>query len=87
MRAASHEARKAAEAVRPEGEPRAQQNGDGRPAPASAPHEEKSERPPRESEPSYAAPVAERPVAPPEIKVESEVKEDSAPPRRGWWQR
>ena len=29
----------------------------------------------------------ERPVAPPEIKVESETKEDSAPPRRGWWQR
>jgi hypothetical protein len=32
-------------------------------------------------------PVPERPVAPPEIKVESETKEDSAPPRRGWWQR
>jgi hypothetical protein len=31
--------------------------------------------------------VTERPVAPPEIKVESETKEDSTPPRRGWWQR
>jgi hypothetical protein len=32
--------------------------------------------------------VTERPVAPPEIKVESDSKkEDSAPPRRGWWQR
>jgi len=30
--------------------------------------------------------VSERPVAP-EIKVESETKEDSTPPRRGWWQR
>jgi hypothetical protein len=32
-------------------------------------------------------PVTERPAPPPEIKVESETKEDSAPPRRGWWQR
>jgi ribonuclease E len=87
MRAAPPEAREAADAVRPEGEPRAQQNGDGRPAPATASHEEKAERPPRESEPSYAAPVSERSVAAPEIKVESEIKEDNAPPRRGWWQR
>jgi ribonuclease E len=87
MRAAPPEAREAADAVRPEGEPRAQQNGGGRPAPAAASHEEKAELPPRESEPSYAAPVSERSVAAPEIKVESEIKEDNAPPRRGWWQR
>ncbi len=87
MRTAPQEAREAADAVRPEGEPRAQQNGDGRPVPAAASHEEKAERPARESEPSYAAPVTERPSAPPEIKAESEIKEDSAPPRRGWWQR
>jgi hypothetical protein len=31
--------------------------------------------------------VTERPVASPEIKVESEAKEDGTPPRRGWWQR
>jgi hypothetical protein len=87
MRAAAPEAREPQDAVRPEGEARAQQNGDGRPAPAAASHEEKAERPARESEPSYAAPVSERPVSPPEIKVESEIKEDNAPPRRGWWQR
>jgi hypothetical protein len=87
MRAAAPEAREAADAIRSEGEARAQQNGDGRPAPVAASHEEKAERQPRESEPSYAAPVSERPVAPPEIKVESEIKEDNAPPRRGWWQR
>jgi hypothetical protein len=41
------------------------------------------ERPASES--SFAAPVAER--AAPEIKVDSEIKEDATPPRRGWWQR
>jgi hypothetical protein len=50
-------------------------------------HKERVERRARESEPTYAVPVTERPVAPPEIKIESETKEDSTPPRRGWWQR
>ena len=53
----------------------------------AASHHERAERPERESEPTYAVPVTERPVAPPEIKVESDSKEESAPPRRGWWQR
>ena len=55
--------------------------------PEAASHHERVERPERESEPTYAVPVTERPVAPPEIKVESDSKEESAPPRRGWWQR
>jgi hypothetical protein len=50
-------------------------------------HKERVERPARASEPTYAVPVTERPVASPEIKVESETKEDGTPPRRGWWQR
>jgi ribonuclease E len=86
-RAASPEAREPGDAVRPEGEARAQQNGGGRTAPEAASHHERIERPPRESEPSYAVPVTERPVAPSEIKVESDSKEEQAPPRRGWWQR
>ena len=74
-------------AVRTEGEAHAQQKGNGRPAPDAASQHERVEQPARESEPTYAVPVTERPVAPPEIKVESETKDDSAPPRRGWWQR
>jgi ribonuclease E len=81
------EAREPGDAVPPESESRAQQNGNGRPSPEDASRRERAERPPRESEPTYAVPVPERPVAPPETKVESETKEDSAPPRRGWWQR
>jgi ribonuclease E len=86
-RAALPESRDLGDAVRQEGESPAQQNGGGRAAPEAASHHERVERPARESEPTYAVPVTERPVAPPEIKVESEVKEDNAPPRRGWWQR
>jgi ribonuclease E len=86
-RGASPEAREPADTVRPEGEARAQQNGGGRPAPEAASHHERVERPERESQPTYAVPVTERPAGPPEIKVESDSKEESAPPRRGWWQR
>jgi ribonuclease E len=86
-RGASPEASDLDDAVRAEGEAHAQQNGDGRPAPDAASRHERVERPARESEPTYAVPVSERPVAPPEIKVEGETKEDSAPRRRGWWQR
>ena len=86
-RSAPPEAREPGDAVRAEGEAHAQQNGNGRPAPEAASHHERVERPERESEPTYAVPVTERPVAPPEIKVESDSKEESAPPRRGWWQR
>ena len=86
-RGAPPEARDHGDAVRPESEAHAQQNGNGRPAPETALHKERVERRARESEPTYAVPVTERPVAPPEIKIESETKEDSTPPRRGWWQR
>jgi hypothetical protein len=82
---AAPEAREPGDAARPEGEARAQQNGGGRPAPEAASHHERVERTERESEPTYA--VTERPVTPPEIKVESDSKEESVPPRRGWWQR
>jgi ribonuclease E len=84
-RGAAPEAREPGDAARPEGEARAQQNGGGRPAPEAASHHERVERTERESEPTYA--VTERPVTPPEIKVESDSKEESVPPRRGWWQR
>jgi ribonuclease E len=84
-RGASPEAREPGDAAHPEGEARPQQNGGGRPAPEAASHHERVERTERESEPTYA--VTERPVAPPEINVESDSKEESAPPRRGWWQR
>ena len=86
-RGAPSEARDHGDAAHPEGEAHAQQNGNGRPVADTALHKERVERPARESEPTYAVPVTERPVAPPEIKVESETKEDSTPPRRGWWQR
>jgi ribonuclease E len=86
-RGAPPEARDQSDVVRAEGEARAQQNGGGRPAPEAASHDERVERPERGSEPTYAVPVTERPVAPPEIKVESDSKGESAPPRRGWWQR
>ena len=77
----------AGDAAHPEGEAHAQQNGNGRPVADTALHKERVERPARASEPTYAVPVTERPVASPEIKVESETKEDGTPPRRGWWQR
>jgi ribonuclease E len=77
----------AEDSTRPESERGPQQNGNGRPGPDASSHRERAARPARESEPTYAVPVTERPVAPPEIKVESETKEESAPPRRGWWQR
>ncbi|MGH6824901.1 ribonuclease E/G [Methyloceanibacter sp.] len=86
-RVASPEEREPGDAIRPEGEARAQQNGGGSRASEAASHHERVELPARESESSYAVPVTERPVAPPEVKVESDSKEGSAPPRRGWWQR
>ena len=86
-RGASSEARDQGDAAHPEGEAHAQQNGNGRPVADTALHKERVERPARASEPTYAVPVTERPVASPEIKVESETKEDGTPPRRGWWQR
>ena len=86
-RGAQAEPRDLGDAIRTEAEAPAQQNGNGRPTADSPSHHERVERPARDSEPAYAVPVTERPVAPPEIKVESETKNDSAPPRRGWWQR
>jgi ribonuclease E len=63
------------------GAARPQQNGDGRQAANDEEaRKEPPERPSRDSEPGVAEPVAE-------IRVESESKEESAPPRRGWWQR
>jgi ribonuclease E len=72
--------------ARPDREATPQQNGDGRQG-AKDDHPQRAERPSRDSEPAAAAPVAERTPAPAEIRVESESKEESAPPRRGWWQR
>jgi ribonuclease E len=84
-RGAPPEGRDLGDALRPESESRSQ-NGKGRPSPDVARPHKQVDRP-AESEPTYTVPVTEQPVAPPEIKVESESKEDSAPPRRGWWQR
>jgi ribonuclease E len=82
------EARSSHSEDRDHGEARPQQNGDGRQAANDEKaRKERPERPSRDSEPGVAAPVAERPSAPAEIRVESESKEESAPPRRGWWQR
>ena len=82
------EARSSQPEDRDRGAARPQQNGDGRQAANDEKaRTERPERPSRDSEPGVAAPVAERPSAPAEIKVESESKEESAPPRRGWWQR
>jgi ribonuclease E len=43
--------------------------------------------PAKRDEPSHIAPAGERPASPPEIRVDSESKEETAPPRRGWWSR
>lgn len=73
----------ASEAFSHEGEALPQQNGMGR----EGQRREEPKQPKRVEEPSFAAPVAEHPSAPPEIRVESESKEEAVPPRRGWWQR
>ena len=61
-RGAPSEARDHGDAAHPEGEAHAQQNGNGRPVADTALHKERVERPARESEPTYAVPVSERPV-------------------------
>ena len=71
-----------------EREPRPQQNGDGRPVVAGDDtHKDRPKQPAVSSDISLAAPVAERPTVPTEIRVESEVKDEQVRPRRGWWQR
>jgi ribonuclease E len=81
------EARNLGDAVRTEAETRSQQNGNGRPASGAASQHKRAEAQVREGEQTYAVPVTERPVAPSEIKVESETPDEARPPRRGWWQR
>ena len=83
MRSAGHDPRDHGDGGRSEGDSRSRNNGNASQAPDARPQHESGERP--ASEPSYAMPVAERPA--PEIKVDSEIKEDATPPRRGWWQR
>ena len=71
-----------------EREPRPQQNGDGRPVVAGDDtHKDRPKQPAVSSDIGLAAPVAERPTVPTEIRVESEVKDEQVRPRRGWWQR
>jgi ribonuclease E len=72
---------------RDEAEAKPLQNGDGRkeareaePSPAAT-----EEKPARREEPVFA--TAPEPAEPTEVRVESEAKEDAAPPRRGWWSR
>ncbi|MGB0055820.1 MAG: Rne/Rng family ribonuclease, partial [Methyloceanibacter sp.] len=74
------------EGGRPEREARPQ-NGNGRPSAVSDARRDRPESPSGDSEPGYVAPVVKRPSAPADIRVESEGKEEQAPPRRGWWQR
>jgi ribonuclease E len=70
-----------------EAEAQPQQNGDGRKeAHEAEPSPDRTkEKPSRSEEPVFA--TAPEPAAPAEVRVENEVKEDSAPPRRGWWSR
>ena len=71
-----------------EREPRPQQNGNGRPVVAGDDtHKDRPKQPAVSSDIGLAAPVAERPTVPTEIRVESEVKDEQVRPRRGWWQR
>ena len=71
-----------------EREPRPQQNGNGRPVAAGDDtHKDRPKQPAVSSDIGLAAPVAERPTVPTEIRVESEVKDEQVRPRRGWWQR
>ena len=74
------------EGGRPEREARPQ-NGNGRPSAVSDARRDRPESPSGDSEPGYVAPVVKRPSAPADIRVESEGKEEQAPPRKGWWQR
>jgi ribonuclease E len=76
------------EASRPEADAEPQHNGDGRKAareakPSPAQFEE---RPARHEKPVFAE-AAEEPAPPAEARGESEIKEDTSPPRRGWWSR
>ena len=78
------------EAPQRESEARPQQNGDGRQARApkeDTAHTGTAERTVHDGEPVRVAPPTERPTVQPEVGVESEAKEESSPPRRGWWQR
>jgi ribonuclease E len=71
-----------------EREPRPQQKGNGRPAATGDDtHKDPPKQPAVSSDLGLAAPVAERPTVPTEIRVESEVKDEQVRPRRGWWQR
>jgi ribonuclease E len=83
MRSAGQDSRDRGDGGRSEGDSRPGNNGSASRAPDARPQHESVERP--ASEPSFAVPVAERPA--PESKVDSEIKEDATPPRRGWWQR
>jgi ribonuclease E len=74
------------EGGRPEREARPQ-NGNGRPSAVSDARRDRPESPSGDGEPGYVAPVVKRPSAPADIRVESEGKEEQAPPRKGWWQR
>jgi ribonuclease E len=78
------------EAPQRESEARPQQNGDGRQARApkeDTAHTGTTERTVHDGEPVRVTPPTERPTVQPEVGVESEAKEESSPPRRGWWQR
>jgi ribonuclease E len=75
------------QASRGEAEAEPRQNGDGRkeahtaePSPADT-----EEKPARREEPVFA--TVPEPATPTDVRVESEAKEDAAPPRRGWWSR
>ncbi|HEV3242566.1 MAG TPA: ribonuclease E/G [Methyloceanibacter sp.] len=82
------ERREREEARWPERDAISQQNGNGRPgATGDEDRKDRPEPPSRDSDLGLARPVAERSSTPPEIRVESEGKEEQAPPRRGWWQR
>ncbi len=71
-------------------ETRPQQNGGGGERASrevKSPPREPVEATRQEREPAFIAPIPERPPAPPEVRIESETKEEASPPRRGWWSR
>ena len=80
------ESRERGEASNAEREARALQNGDGRQGAKGDEHEVRAERPERDSE-AARAPATELSPAPADIRVESDNKAETTPPRRGWWQR
>ncbi len=80
------ESRVRGEASNAEQDARALQNGDGRQGAKGDEHKVRAERPSRDSE-AARAPATELSPAPADIRVESDNKAETAPPRRGWWQR